>query len=111
MDNHVERLVEMTHDILAQLQYCSYEEMDAFVAKRQILIDQLEQLTKEKPFSAMEKVHLQELLVADSAIIDRMQQLKTEAANWLQHRGLAKAQRNAYESGYTPNSILMDRKK
>jgi hypothetical protein len=34
-----------------------------------------------------------------------------EAQDWLQKRNQAKAQRNAYEAAYTPDSFLMDRKK
>lgn len=40
-----------------------------------------------------------------------IQTLKQEAQNWLVQRNIARSQRNAYESNYTPDSVLMDRMK
>lgn len=89
-----------------------FEELEEFVEKRQVLIDSIrEKFSGQSALSIEEESHLKAVLRRDPEIIERMQQLKGEAANWLQHRELAKIQRSAYETAYTPDSFLMDRKK
>ncbi|WP_339267533.1 hypothetical protein [Paenibacillus sp. FSL R5-0470] len=111
MDNCILELNKITQDIINRLENCSYEELDDFVEQRQILIDQLEQEIRKQSIGEVQQNQILELLKADPMIIQRMQQLKNEAANWLQQREQAKAQRSAYEAAYTPDSFLMDRKK
>ncbi|WP_310830494.1 hypothetical protein [Paenibacillus pedocola] len=111
MDDGIVRLVEITQSITNRLDTCSFEELEEFVEQRQILIDALGDRFSNQPFSIEEQEQLKMLLRLDPAILERMQHLKSEAAKWLQQRELAKVQRNAYEGGYTRDSILMDRKK
>ncbi|ETT65512.1 hypothetical protein BSK66_11085 [Paenibacillus odorifer] len=111
MDNCILELNKITQDIIIRLDNCSYEELTDFVEQRQNLIDQLEQHVKKQSIGVIQQYQLRELLETDPMIIARMQQLKSEAAKWLQQREQAKTQRNAYEAAYTPDSFLMDRKK
>ncbi|WP_246426843.1 hypothetical protein [Paenibacillus rhizosphaerae] len=87
------------------------EEIEFFVEERQQLIHEINYLKKENPFSQTQVTRLKNILLADSIILGRMEFLKSEAANWLQNRGQAKMQRNAYEAVYSPDSIIMDRRK
>lgn len=94
-----------------ELYEAHYEQLEAFVEERQIVIDGLvEQFTAQPP-SLTEKVEIEQLLGNDHEIVARMNVLRLEAQDWLHKRGQAKTQRNAYESGYTPDSFLMDKKK
>lgn len=111
MDNCILELNKITQDIINRLDNCSYEELNDFVEQRQNLIDQLEQQVRKQSIGVIEQHQLRELLEADPMIIARMQQLKSEAAKWLQQREHTKTQRNAYDTAYTPDSFLMDRKK
>jgi len=63
------------------------------------------------PYSPAQKQAINRILEHDSTILAQMNALRLEAQDWLQKRNQAKVQRNAYESSYTPDSILMDRKK
>ncbi|USB32830.1 flagellar protein FliT [Paenibacillus sp. YPG26] len=111
MDKLIEELKSLTESIVARLQFTSYEELEDFVAERQRIIDELNRLKDSTPFNSFEREQLEEILRADSVILMRMEVLKNEASDWLQQRGQAKVQRNAYETAYTPDSILMDRRK
>lgn len=111
MDNCILELNKITQDIINRLENCSYEELNDFVEQRQIMIDQLEQHVRKQSIGVIQQNQLRELLKADPVILERMQQLKSEAAKWLQQREQAKAQRSAYEAAYTPDSFLMDRRK
>ncbi|GIP21744.1 flagellar protein FliT [Paenibacillus sp. J22TS3] len=110
MDNLITELRGLTESIVARLQFTSYEELEDFVAERQRIIDELNRLKETTPFNVLEREQLEEILRADAVILMRMETLRNEASDWLQQRGQAKVQRNAYEAAYTPDSILMDRR-
>ncbi|RUT33262.1 hypothetical protein EJP77_06300 [Paenibacillus zeisoli] len=111
MDNVITSLRALTESVVIRLQMISYEELDSFIEERQHLIDELNQLKLTSPFNPAQQKELQDIVQADSVILARMAALKAEAADWLQHRGQVRTQRNAYEASYTPDSILLDRRK
>lgn len=111
MDELISSLEELTESVVARLQFISSEDLEAFVEERQHVIDEVNRLKLQTPFSPDQIERLKKILQADSIIVGRMAALKTEASDWLQQRGQAKMQRNAYEAAYTPDSVLMDRKK
>ncbi|WP_410512601.1 flagellar protein FliT [Paenibacillus sp. BR2-3] len=111
MDNLIGELEQLTVDLMPRLQEAPYEELEAYVETRQGLVDSIgEAVTICRPTEG-QKQEIRRILEHDSAILARMNALRLEAQDWLQKRNQAKAQRSAYESGYTPDSILMDRKK
>jgi len=89
----------------------NYEQLEAFVEERQIIIDGLTEQFAVQAASLNEKMEIEQLLSNDHEIVARMNVLRLEAQDWLHKRGQAKTQRNAYESSYTPDSFLMDKKK
>ncbi|MGG6313259.1 hypothetical protein [Paenibacillus macerans] len=111
MDNLIAELEQITSKVVAQLDQVPYEEMSGFVEKRQQLIDQLQVLLADQPPTEAQKGRLLAVLQHDAEIVARMNSLKHEAGNWLQQRVQAKAQRSVYEAAYSPDSILMDRRK
>lgn len=110
MDNHIEKLEELTQQIVSKLEHISYEEISGFVDRRQILIDNILVCVSRNSVSHSQRERLETLLHLDSVIMERMIKLKDEAGEWLLQRGQAKAQRNVYEAAYSPDSILMDRR-
>lgn len=111
MDELINELDWLTEKISVHLDDATYEELEAFVEQRQILVERIEQeVGKCQPTSA-QKDAIRRILEHDPAIIARMNAHRLEAKDWLQKRNLAKIQRNAYETAYTPDSFLMDRKK
>lgn len=111
MADSISALETLTKDMLSQLPELTYQEMSEFVERRQILTEEIEAEIKQCPLDQDGRSKLKVILECDPLITERMQALKEEAAYWLKNRNLAKAQRSAYEAGYTPESILMDRKK
>lgn len=94
-----------------ELYEADYEKLEAFVEERQVIIDRLVEQFVSRSASLSEKMEIEQLLGNDNEIVARMNVLRLEAQDWLHKRGQAKTQRNAYESGYTPDSFLMDKKK
>ncbi|AHV99343.1 hypothetical protein [Paenibacillus sabinae] len=113
MDSLISRLEQLTEHILSRLPDAPYEELSEFVEKRQNLVDDIGKQIVENNQSLTEpqKLVIRSILEHDGAIVARMNAHRLEAQDGLQRRNLAKAQRSAYEAGYTPESILMDRKK
>lgn len=96
---------------MEELYEADYEKLEAFVEERQVIIDGLVKQFSSQSASLSEKMEIEQLLGNDNEIVARMNVLRLEAQDWLHKRGQAKTQRNAYESGYTPDSFLMDKKK
>ncbi|MGN7169668.1 hypothetical protein ACTHSJ_27750 [Paenibacillus cellulositrophicus] len=111
MDKFINSLKVLTESVLERLHCISPQELQDFVQERQQLIDELNRFKQHTPFSPSQVEQLQSILQADPLILNRMNQLKMEASDWLQNRGQAKMQRSAYESAYTPDSFLMDQRK
>ncbi|WNS42671.1 flagellar protein FliT [Paenibacillus sp. MMS20-IR301] len=111
MDNLLQELEHLTKTIYSRLMLATPEELETFVEQRQKLVDNIgQEVEKCQPTPAQKDV-IRRIMEHDQAIIARMNAHRLEAQDWLQKRGQAKIQRNAYEAGYTPDSILMDRKK
>ncbi|WP_151259635.1 hypothetical protein [Paenibacillus polymyxa] len=102
---------QLTQQFILRLNETNYEEVEIFVEVRQMKVDQLLNTLENSPMTEEQKMKLESILSYDALIDQRMQSLKQEAQNWLVQRNIAKSQRNAYESNYTPDSFLMDRRK
>ncbi|AHM68228.1 hypothetical protein PPSQR21_046440 [Paenibacillus polymyxa SQR-21] len=105
------QLEQLTQQFILRLNETNYEEVEIFVEVRQMKVDQLLNTLENSPMTEEQKMKLESILSYDALIDQRMQSLKQEAQNWLVQRNIAKSQRNAYESNYTPDSFLMDRRK
>ncbi|ETT80091.1 hypothetical protein C173_00460 [Paenibacillus sp. FSL R7-277] len=111
MDNLLQELEVLTRAMNYQLEDATYEELEAFVEQRQKLVEAIGGEVENCQMTPAQKEILRRILEHDPAIVARMNALRLEAKDGLQKRNQAKAQRNAYETAYTPDSILMDRKK
>ncbi|MEJ3718791.1 hypothetical protein WGM54_12290 [Paenibacillus polymyxa] len=105
------QLEQLTQQFILRLNETNYEEVEIFVEVRQMKVDQLVNALGNSSMTEEQKMKLESILGYDALIDQRMQSLKQEAQNWLVQRNIAKSQRNAYESNYTPDSFLMDRRK
>ncbi|OAB37684.1 hypothetical protein PMSD_08995 [Paenibacillus macquariensis subsp. defensor] len=111
MDKLIYELEEMSQALIPRLDRVSFEELSGFADQRQHLIDSIAKGLKEQALNVEQKERLKNVMQSDAIIRGRMEALRDEASDWLLQRGQAKVQRNAYESVYSADSILMDRKK
>ncbi|MBY0009464.1 hypothetical protein H7K49_03295 [Paenibacillus typhae] len=111
MANRINALEELTKDILEKLNHITYEELAEFVEQRGELTNELIESFRQCPPEAEEQLKLRSLLAYDQQLSGHMDALKSDASQWLLNRNQAKMQRNAYEAGYAPDSVLMDRRK
>ncbi|WP_150270496.1 hypothetical protein [Paenibacillus tepidiphilus] len=111
MDKLIGELEQLTIQIISNIEVVTQEELENFVAERQRIIDAIGTEVESSPFNAAQKDKLARIMSHDSAIVARMNAYRLDALEGLQKRNQAKMQRSAYESAYTPDSILMDRRK
>jgi hypothetical protein len=111
MDELIQQLDQLTANITDRLNETIYQELETFVEERQKLVDSIGDATANCPPTIAQKQRIYIIMEHDSAILARMDALRLEAQDWLQKRNQAKTQRSAYDSAYSPESILMDRKK
>lgn len=107
----IAQLQALTSNILTNLYELDFEQLEAFVESRQRIVDLLIEHLSFQQATAEEKVLIENMLNHDGEIMLRMNVLRLEAQDWLSKRGQAKTQRDAYEAGYSPDSILMDKRK
>ncbi|MDP4098591.1 hypothetical protein OIN60_17810 [Paenibacillus sp. P96] len=107
----LERLSNLTERFVVQLEDKTSEEVEAFVSERQMVVDQLQQVTGTTVLNDKQKKELANILSYDERIQQHMLSLRNNAQQWLMKRNAAKVQKNVYESRYTPDSYLMDKRK
>lgn len=111
MADRLKALEELTQAMLNRLTLADYEELVEFVKQREQITEDLVHSFHQSEPDPEEQQKLRELLDYDHQLTNHMYTMKLEASHWLINRNQAKVQRNAYESAYTPDSYLMDRKK
>ncbi|GIO35199.1 hypothetical protein J41TS12_00600 [Paenibacillus antibioticophila] len=110
MDELLTRLEELDKQMILNSDEASSEQWLDFMDQRQQLIDRLIQ-AEAGPLAPEHRNRLASIQRNEDKLLRSMEAQKTEAANWLQQRGQAKAQRNAYDIVYASDSILMDRRR
>lgn len=111
MDKLIQELEKLSVAIMNRIGEVSYEELLEYTEKRQPVLDEIAMRISENPPTPVQKQSLQNILQYDQEIKSRMMDYKLEASNWLQQRDAVKAQRNAYETSYSFDSLLMDQRK
>lgn len=111
MNEWVNELETMTLQLISVLEHTTYEELAEFVERRQPIVDRINQTALEQKLTSEDKEMLKVILQHDPIIMVRMTVLKNEAGNWLSQRKQATRQRSVYESAYTPDSYLLDKRK
>ncbi|SEO66571.1 hypothetical protein [Paenibacillus sp. OK076] len=57
------------------------------------------------------KAEIKQLLIGEGVIVERMLEIKNEAAEWLEKRGNIRSQQNAYQHSYSADSVFIDYRK
>lgn len=111
MDNLIQELEKLCVAVMNRIEEIPYEDLLEYTEKRQPILDELAIRISENPLTPLQKQYIQNILQYDQEIKSRMLDYKLEASNWLRQRDAVKAQRNAYESSYSYDSMIMDQRK
>ncbi|WP_054957473.1 hypothetical protein [Paenibacillus dakarensis] len=111
MDEKIQNLERLTNDFIQRINSLEYEQVEEFVENRESITESILSELSHSTLTEAQKHRLKMLLQYDSMILGKMQSLKEEAREWTIRQNQIKAQHSAYESAYTTDSILMDKRK
>lgn len=99
-------LKQLTIDLVSRLSFISEEELIDFVDQRGQLIERME--SYRSSVNDQDQLILKELADMDPLILQKMNQFKEEAGNWLERQGVIKVQKNAYHQNFVTDSFFVD---
>ncbi|AOZ93242.1 hypothetical protein [Paenibacillus crassostreae] len=109
INEQVSELEELTTTLIQRIEQVDYEEFVTFSERREQLVHQLEM--SQGDLTSEDKQRLRKIIESDEVILSTMNALKQQASEWLLNQGAVKEQKNAYDSGYTVESMFIDHKK
>lgn len=111
MDELIQQLDNLDQQMLKNSESATHEEWTIFINDREQIINEIIACDTVNPLTSEQKVKLTKIQLREEQLRRTMEQQKQEAADWLRNRGQAKVQRNAYETAYASDSIIMDQRK
>lgn len=111
MDELIHQLDNLDQQMLQNSESASHEDWTIFINDREQIINGIIASETVNPLTSEQKVRLTKIQFREEQLRRIMEQQKQEAAEWLRNRGQAKVQRNAYETNYASDSIIMDKRK
>lgn len=111
MDELIQQMDNLDQKMLENSETASHEEWTIFLNDREHIINKIIACETVTPLTSEQKVKLTQIQFREEQLRRTMEQQKQEAAEWLRNRGQAKVQRNAYETAYASDSIIMDQRK
>jgi hypothetical protein len=96
-----------------ELNCLTYEQLADYVEQREQLINQIQAMSQaDVPVLSQEnKDRLANVLLQDKVLLAKMHQFKAEAKLGLIKMGTARIQKEAYDVGFTPDSVFFDKRK
>ncbi|WP_422658575.1 hypothetical protein ACK8P5_23400 [Paenibacillus sp. EC2-1] len=105
----IEELETLTRQAINDLENMDEEDFEQFTITRLHIVESMKRYIDV--LNDGNKKHIEEILKLDPIILERMQALKDEAANWIERRESIRIQQNAYLHSYTHDSYFIDHKK
>ena len=111
MDELIQQLDNLDGQMLQNSETATHEDWTIFINDREQIINEVLACETVNPLTSEQKVKLTQIQFREEQLRRIMEGQKQEAAEWLRNRGQAKVQRNAYETAYASDSIIMDQRK
>lgn len=114
MDKLVQALYELTKQQVERIESATQEELEGFVDRREILIQQIRNYIEQNPHfdkSAFES-KMKDIFTYDKIILKKMRAIQSETQAQMQKTSTAKKQIHAYEpSSYVADGVFFDSKR
>ena len=111
MDELIQQLDNLDQQMIQNSESASHEDWTIFINDREQIIKEIIACEAVNPLTSEQEVKLTKIQFGEEQLRRTMEEQKQEAAEWLRNRGQAKVQRNAYETAYASDSIIMDQRK
>ncbi|MDM5281332.1 hypothetical protein QUF95_28625 [Paenibacillus silvae] len=90
----------------AQVKDLNENQLLDFVDQRDVIAKEMEPL--QSVITDKHRAQIQELLQTEVVILERMQDIKQEASEWLERRGNIRSQQSAYQRSYAIDGTFID---
>lgn len=107
----MDRLERVTLQALSKLEVLTEEELVAFVADREELIDAIKACQPIPGDEATYRERVDRILQYDAIIVQKMEWFRQQSDIEIHKIQNAKKQKLAYDAGYTMDSVLFDKRK
>ncbi|WPP42023.1 hypothetical protein SK066_03385 [Paenibacillus hunanensis] len=109
MSSLLTQLYALTISIIERLNIISDEELFTFIDERGMILEKMELYRSE--LTEQHKAQIAELMNMDPIILNRMDQIKQEAGQWLERQGTIRNQHHAYHQHHVTDSFFVDHRK
>lgn len=107
----LQRLDQLSSELVQQLENCEMEQFDIWMEKRQCIFDELMKHTSLHSLTDQERLLAGRIQEMDKLIVARMKQLSDEARLELDKLNRAKRSKSMYDTvSYGDDSLFFDRK-
>jgi hypothetical protein len=112
MELLLQRLIQLSSDLIKQLEKCKLEDIEAYMEERNLLFADLQQLSLTPDQAVGFHLLGEQIQKQDSVIIGRMTELRVEADQEIDKLNKGKRSKSMYESAsYGDDSLFFDKKK
>ena len=111
MDELLQRLKQLSVDMMRKLDRATMEDFVEFTQKREQIIGELKRRQAEFQKTAATARLVDEISQYDAPLISRMNELKQEASDGLAKLERSRMQKKAYDAGYAFESAFIDKRK
>ncbi|MFM9279944.1 hypothetical protein [Paenibacillus jiagnxiensis] len=106
LENLIAKYVQLGQRIIAHVKELDENQLIEFVEQRDEIVKQMEPF--QSAITDDLRRRIQEMLHNEKVIVERMQEIKQEAAEWLERRGNIRSQQSAYQRSYTIGGSFID---
>lgn len=112
MQQHLQRLVQLSSELVWRLDGCGLEEIEAYMEERGRIFTELKQLVPDSASADQNRGLAVSMIEMDRIITGRMTQLSEEANRELNKLGRSKRTKAMYDSSpYGEDSLFFDTKR
>lgn len=106
LESLVAKYVQLGQRTIAQVKELDENQLLEFVEQRDEIVKQMEPL--QSAITDDLRRRIQGMLQNERVIMERMLEIKQEAAEWLERRGNIRSQQSAYQRSYTVGGSFID---
>ncbi|MCA0757561.1 hypothetical protein KP806_21090 [Paenibacillus sp. N4] len=112
MQQHLQRLVQLSSELVRNLDGCGMEEIEAYMEERGRIFVRLKQFTPDSASAHQNRELVASMIQMDRVITGRMMNLRDEANRELNKLSRSKRTKAMYDSGpYGDESLFFDTKR
>ncbi|MGF9699800.1 hypothetical protein [Paenibacillus sp. MABNR03] len=109
LEQFVNEYCQLSHSTIANILELNEDQLLDYAERREYIVNEMK--AYRSLITGEMKIKINELIIEERAIVERMLEIKNEASEWLEKRGSIKSQQIAYQQSYSASSAFIDYRK